>query len=162
MADSAYLLLFQTGKIRHLWCPGFGRACERIAASPKAFQAGIPDALFGVAGYAALLGLALAGGRERYRTRPALPLLMGGSAVVGVGLSALLTYVQKKEFDDFCVWCLISAALSASMVPLALPEFFRALRTVATCPRNDGGELNFPSFCVQDRSDCPSEAGTGT
>lgn len=128
LADSAYLLLFQTGKIRHLWCPGFGKACERIVSSPKAFQGGIPDALLGAAGYTALLGLALAGEKDRYRTRPMLPLLMGGSALAAFGLSALLTYVQKKEFDEFCVWCLLSAVLSTATVPLALPELLAALR----------------------------------
>ncbi|MBI4465743.1 MAG: hypothetical protein HY647_13650 [Acidobacteria bacterium] len=128
LADSAYLFLFQTGKIQHLWCPGFGKACERIVRSPKAFQGGIPDALLGAAGYGALMGLALAGGKDRYRTRPLLPLLMGGSALAALGLSALLTYVQKKEFDDFCVWCLLSAGLSTATVPLALPELLAALR----------------------------------
>ena len=127
LADSAYLFLFQTGRIKHLWCPGFGKACERIAGSPKAFQGGIPDALLGAAGYAALMGLALAGEKDRYRTRPMLPLLMGGGTLAALGLSALLTYVQKKEFDDFCVWCLISATLATLTVPLAVPEVRAAL-----------------------------------
>jgi len=127
LADSAYLLLFQTGRVKHLWCPGFGKACERIAGSRKAFQGGIPDALLGAAGYAALMGLALAGEKDRYRTRPLLPLLMGGGTLAALGLSALLTYVQKKEFDDFCVWCLISATLATLTVPLAVPEVRAAL-----------------------------------
>ncbi|MBI4458637.1 MAG: hypothetical protein HY648_01090 [Acidobacteria bacterium] len=133
--DSGYLYLYQTRKVKHLWCPGFGGACDRIAASPKAFQGKVPDSLLGAAGYAALLGLALAGERGRHRSRPILPLLMGAGALAGFGLSALLTYVQKKEFDDFCVWCLASAAISTVAVPLVLPETRAALRSLAARTR---------------------------
>lgn len=129
LLDSGYLFLYQTGKVKHLWCPGLGGACDRIASSPKAYQGRIPDSLLGAAGYAALLGLALAGNKERYRTRPLLPRLMGGGTLVAFGLSALLTYVQKKEFDDFCFWCLVSAAISTLTFPLAMPEFLAALQT---------------------------------
>ncbi|MBI1956520.1 MAG: hypothetical protein HYS38_09015 [Acidobacteria bacterium] len=132
LLDSGYLFLYQTGKVKHLWCPGFGHACDRIVASPKAYQGRIPDSLLGAAGYAALLGLALAGDKERYRTRPLLPRLMGGGTLAAFGLSALLTYVQKKEFDDFCFWCLVSAAISTLTVPLAMPEFLASLRTDST------------------------------
>ncbi|MBI4465725.1 MAG: hypothetical protein HY647_13555 [Acidobacteria bacterium] len=138
LLDSGYLFLYQTGKVRHLWCPGFGGACDRIAASPRAYQGRIPDSLLGAAGYAALLGLALAGDKERYRTRPLLPRLMGGGALAALGLSALLTYVQKKEFDDFCFWCLVSAAISTLTVPLAMPEF------LATFQRDSKSKINVP------------------
>ncbi|OFW44456.1 MAG: hypothetical protein A3J28_05400 [Acidobacteria bacterium RIFCSPLOWO2_12_FULL_60_22] len=146
VVDSGYLFLYQTGRLKHLWCPGFGKACERIAGSPRAYQGRVPDSLLGAAGYATLLALALAGGRERYRSRPALPLLMGGSTLAAFGLSVLLTYAQKAEFDDFCVWCLASAALSTLTVPLAMPEFLAALNAGAASTAAPGRDLLFPGF----------------
>ena len=128
LMNSAYLYLFQTGRIKHLWCPCFGNSCESIVSSPLAYQGKIPDSLLGAIGYSVLLGFALAGDEHRHGNQRILPILMGGCSFTALGLSALLVYVQKKEFDDYCLWCLASAAISSLTVPLALPEFLEALR----------------------------------
>lgn len=133
LLNSAYLLLYQTGRIKHLWCPGFGNSCDRIVSSPLAYQGKIPDSLFGAIGYSVLLGFALAGDEHRHRNQRILPILMGGCSFTALGLSAILTYVQNREFGNYCFWCLASAAISTLTVPLALPEFLEALHT----PKHD-------------------------
>ena len=122
VADSSYLLLFQTGAIRHMWCPFFGAGCERISGSRLASPKGVPDAIFGVIGYAALGALARRGPHDRYRGRPALPLLWSATAAGAVGVSVILTWMQWRHFKTFCFWCLTSAALTAAIFPLTLPE----------------------------------------
>lgn len=127
VADSSYLLLYQAGTIRHLWCPFFGRGCERISGSRLANPAGIPDALAGVLGYAVLGRLARLGAPGRARRQPVLPLSLCALAAGAVGVSAILTWVQWRRFRTFCFWCLTSAVLSAVIFPLTLPEARRAL-----------------------------------
>lgn len=127
-ADSFYLLLFQTGAIRHPWCPFFGSGCERISGSKRAQPIGIPDAIFGVVGYALLGALAAAGGARRYREQPVLPLALAGAGGGAAAISAVLTWLQWSEFENFCFWCLLSATISTAIFPLTLPEASLAWR----------------------------------
>ena len=118
--DSLYLLLFQTKKIDHLVCPIFGDGCEKVVGSPVAFQAGIPDAVFGLAGYsvAGLTAAALnrASG-EANRTLAGVSIV---GAVGALGLASYLTYAQPKKTGDWCFWCLLSAAISSALAIVTL------------------------------------------
>lgn len=120
IADSTYLLLFQTRKVESLVCPVFGGGCEAVSRSPMAYPAGIPDAIFGVIGYS-LAAL----------TAAAIPLAVGKAkkwlavaAMVGtVGaacLSGYLVYAQSTLVGNWCFWCLMSAMISMTMAPVAV------------------------------------------
>lgn len=85
-------------------CAGGGGGCERVQNSSYAELAGVPVALIGLAGYAAIMGsLALPG--EAGRLSGAL------LALVGFGFSAYLTYVELFEIEAICQWCVVSALL---------------------------------------------------
>jgi uncharacterized membrane protein len=96
--------------------------CATVQQSEYADLAGVPVALLGVAGYAAILLTLL---RDDERTRSATAFL----ALVGAGYSIWLTYVEVFTIDAICIWCVASAvcmvalaALSAARVLVAPPS----------------------------------------
>jgi uncharacterized membrane protein len=83
-----------------------GGGCETVAESKYSELAGINVAVIGIAGYAALLGAAsMPGDLGR----------LGGFvfALIGVGFSIYLTYLELFVIDAICQWCVISAVLMA-------------------------------------------------
>jgi uncharacterized membrane protein len=92
-------------------CAGGSGGCERVQNSDYAELAGVPVALLGVVGYAAILGsLALPGEAGRF----AGALL----ALAGFGFSAYLTYVELFEIDAVCQWCVASAVIMTALAAL--------------------------------------------
>jgi uncharacterized membrane protein len=102
-------------------CAGGGGGCEKVQSSDYAELAGVPVALLGLIGYAAILvSLALPGEAGRF----AGALL----AFVGFGFSAWLTYVELFEIDAICQWCVASAVIMTALAVVT------ALR-VASAPK---------------------------
>lgn len=100
------------------FCVGGGGGCEKVQSSRWAELAGIPVAVLGLGGYAALLGTL------------ALPEDLGRSAaafisLVGLGFSAWLTYVELAKIHAICQWCVASAII---MTLLAIVSVIRLLR----------------------------------
>jgi uncharacterized membrane protein len=120
MLDALYLLLYQTKKVESLVCPVFGGGCEQVASSPGSYPAGIPDAIFGVVGYAlaALTAAAIPHTTGRVKR------FLAAAAVIGTlgaaGLSVFLVYAQPTKTGAWCFWCLMSAAISITMAPVAI------------------------------------------
>jgi uncharacterized membrane protein len=99
-------------------CAGGGGGCERVQASSYADLAGVPVALLGLIGYAAIgASLAVPGELGRF----------GGAllALVGFGFSLYLTWVELVEIEAVCQWCVASAVV---MTALAVLTVARALR----------------------------------
>jgi uncharacterized membrane protein len=89
-------------------CAGGGGGCEKVQSSDYAELAGVPVALLGLIGYAAILAsLALPGEAGRF-TGALL-------AFVGFGFSAWLTYVELFEIDAICQWCVASAVIMTAL-----------------------------------------------
>ncbi|HOM73388.1 MAG TPA: vitamin K epoxide reductase family protein [Armatimonadota bacterium] len=126
--DSLYLLLFQTKKIDRIICPIFGEGCERVSRHPIAYPRGIPDAIFGVAGYTAAAAIALAIPRTTGNTQKTLAAAAAGGSVLAAGLSAFLTYAQPTKTGAWCFWCLVSAIISTTMAPIAISGSIEILR----------------------------------
>jgi uncharacterized membrane protein len=106
-------------------CAGGSGGCERVQNSDYAELAGVPVALLGVIGYAAILAsLALPGDPGRF----AGALL----AFAGFGFSAWLTYVELFEIDAICQWCVVSAVLMTALAVVT------SLRFVAPRPAESG------------------------
>ena len=84
--------------------------CTVVQSSRYASLAGVPVALLGLLGYAALL-VALAADR-----RDAAALV----ALTGAGFSGWLTYVEVAILDAICVWCVASAACMAILAVLSV------------------------------------------
>ena len=100
--------------------------CEKVQTSQWSKVAGVPVALLGLLGYAAILAATLARGETAL-------LAAAGATLVGAGFSAYLTYREAFTIHAICMWCVASAVL---MVALAVGTTVRMLRAEpADAPR---------------------------
>jgi uncharacterized membrane protein len=76
--------------------------CATVQKSSYAEVAGVPVALLGLLGYAAILGSLL---RDDELGRTVTALL----TLAGFAFSAWLTYVEIARIDAICIWCVGSA-----------------------------------------------------
>jgi uncharacterized membrane protein len=86
--------------------------CATVQQSEYAELAGVPVALLGVLGYAAILAT-LARDGEGARTATAF------LALAGAGFSGWLTYVEVFELEAICIWCVASAACMLALAVLS-------------------------------------------
>jgi uncharacterized membrane protein len=77
--------------------------CGVVNHSPFAEIAGVPVAVFGILGYAAIAAFALA-------RRWWIVLLLTTGAV---GFSIYLTYIEARILETYCIWCVTSAGIVA-------------------------------------------------
>jgi len=84
---------------------------------------GIPVALIGVAGYAALFLLS-----TQWRFRAETPTRLLGAALAGLAYALYLTYIEAYVLTTWCILCVISLALIAMITLLALVLKFRVAR----------------------------------
>lgn len=82
--------------------------CERVQSSEYAELLGIPVAVIGVAGYAAILASLWA--------RVELTALL---AYLAVAFSAYLTWAELFRIEAICQWCVASAIASLAIAVLA-------------------------------------------
>jgi len=115
LAIAAYLTYVHYAGIEPI-CAASG-GCERVQSSSYAELAGIPVALMGLFGYAAILTATLLPGE--------LPRFAASwLAVVGFCFSLYLTYLELFEIDAICQWCIASAVI---MAVLAVMTTLRAM-----------------------------------
>src|SRR4051812_5254775 len=104
---AAYLALYKAGIIGTLACGTGG--CETVQLSRWAIFLGIPVAMWGVAYYAVILTLAIAGIQERWQDSRRLSGMMLFLTGWGVFFSAWLTYLELFVINAICRWCVVSA-----------------------------------------------------
>jgi len=102
--------------------------CEVVQSSAYAKLAGIPVALLGLLGYAAILASLL---RDDETARTATALL----ALGGAGFSAWLTYVEVAKLDAICIWCVGSAICMVLLAGLSVARLLSAPAPRPTGPR---------------------------
>lgn len=85
-------------------CVAGGHGCETVARSSYSHLLGVNVAVFGIIGYALLLGCALLRGDGARMTGFLLSL-------VGFGYSFYLTYLELFKIEAICQWCVASAVL---------------------------------------------------
>ncbi len=83
--------------------------CDIVNRSAYSSILGIPVALIGMLGYAALAGLATV-----YRERPETPVMLFSGAAVGLAFALYLTYIEGHVLGVWCILCLTSLALIAT------------------------------------------------
>ena len=88
--------------------------CDIVNRSEYSSILGIPVALIGMFGYAALAGLATV-----YRERRETPAMLFSGAVVGLAFALYLTYIEGHVLGVWCILCLSSLALIATTTVLA-------------------------------------------
>jgi uncharacterized membrane protein len=82
--------------------------CERVQTSEYADLAGIPVAVLGIAGYAAIL--------VSLRMRADVTALL---SYLAVAFSAYLTWAELFKIDAICQWCVASAIITLVIAVLA-------------------------------------------
>jgi len=87
--------------------------CDLVNRSQYSEIFGIPVALVGMLGYAALAGLATA-----YRNRRETPALLFGGSAAGLAFALYLTYIEEHVLGVWCILCLSSLALIAATTVL--------------------------------------------
>lgn len=87
--------------------------CATVQQSAYADLAGVPVALLGVAGYAAILACLA---RDGEGARVAAAFL----SLAGLGFSAWLTYVEVALLEAICIWCVASAVCMAALAALSI------------------------------------------
>jgi uncharacterized membrane protein len=86
----------------------FGQSfnCDIVNRSEYSTVAGVPVALMGILGYAALMAFA-----TFYRAKAETPLILAAGSLAGLGFALYLTYVEKFILATWCILCLSSLAL---------------------------------------------------
>ena len=134
---SGYLALFQWGLIGSVWDPFFGDGSMNVLTSKSARDMDrllhVPDAAFGAWGYLSEAVFTLVGCTRRWQFRPWMVMLFGLD-VIPLGLvSAGLVMTQGFVIGSWCFLCLVTAAISLTLVVLAYDEVwasFKYLRRV--------------------------------
>ena len=84
--------------------------CDIVNRSEYSSILGIPVALIGMLGYAALAGLATV-----YRERRETPAMLFGAAAAGLAFALYLTYIDARVLGVWCILCLSSLGLIATI-----------------------------------------------
>ena len=115
---ATYLWLYKIGVIGELQCGTGG--CEVVQTSRYADLLGIPVAFYGVAGYAVLFVLGLAGLQPARAGDRRLAVLVAALATAGFAFTLYLTSLELLVLHAICRWCLASAAIMTAIWVLAL------------------------------------------
>lgn len=125
---------YQTGLIKRLpdVLPGKIFDAEKVDASNYAYKRmQTPDAMLMMITYSATAALAAAGGKDRARENPALPLAFAGKAAYDLATALRLAKEEWQENRKLCSWCQLATLASAATLALSLPEAARAARQLA-------------------------------
>lgn len=128
LAAGAVVGLYQMGVFRRipdLPHPLFDAA--RVDVSPYAYKRlATPDGLLMAASYALTAVLAGAGGRDRNRTSPAVPLALAAKTGFDAWLGVKLAREEWAENKALCGYCQAATLASLASFALALPGAWEA------------------------------------
>ena len=124
---ATYLWLYKIGVLGELRC-GTG-SCEFVQTSRYAELLGIPVAFYGVAGYATLLVLGLAGLHPGFAADRRVSPLLAALATIGFGFTLYLTAIELFVLHAICRWCVGSALIMTVIWVLSLADLRRRAST---------------------------------
>jgi len=125
--------LYQTGIVDHLPDPPGQELfdADRVDASNYAYSRfNSPDGPIMVLNYALTAWIAAAGGLDRARRNPLLPLAMGVKILIDGIVSAELAREEWSENKAFCEYCQVATVCSIASIVLAVPEVVTAVGTL--------------------------------
>ncbi len=125
LSIAMYLWLHTIGVIGDLRC-GTGD-CEYVQTSRYGTLLGVSVALYGVAGYAVILGVALAGLQPAYLGRRWPTRLLAALAIGGLLFTLYLTYIELFVLHAVCRWCVGSAVVITAITIVAVSAVRREL-----------------------------------
>lgn len=103
-------------------------SCETVQTSPWAVFLGVPVPAWGVAGYALMFGVSLAGLRPGLMLDRRIAGLLLGLAFVAFVFSGYLTALEAFVINAWCQWCVASAIAAALIFGFSLAEIPRLRR----------------------------------
>ena len=115
---SLYLTLYKLGYIGTLVC-AVG-SCEVVQTSKWASLLGYPVAAWGVAYYAAVLAVSLAGLSPSLVDDRRLSRLLVAMTGSGLLFTLWLKYLEFFVINAVCIWCVVSAVLVVALFVIAL------------------------------------------
>ena len=107
-----------------LWCPPPIDGCNIVANSPYARVANVPLGYFGFIYYLYMLGLAALLAYDPLSRGLRLGAVL--YAALGVCFSIYFMYIQVTFIRAFCIYCLVSAVLTAFLFFCAIRHFYRS------------------------------------
>ena len=122
-----YLWLHALGFGGAIKCGAAG-GCETVQTSQWAVFLGLPVAFYGVVGYCAVLGVALASLRPAALAERRWNVMLVALASVGLLFTIYLTYLELFVIHAICRWCVGSAAIITAIWVVSL----LSLRSPAT------------------------------
>jgi uncharacterized membrane protein len=97
--------------------------CDIVNRSEYSTVAGVPVALIGILGYAALLLFA-----TLYRGKAETPGILVLASSGGLGFALYLTYIEKFILGVWCILCLSSLAVILTITALSILLFVHCTR----------------------------------
>lgn len=137
---------YQMGMVKHLPDPPVGPFdTDRVDASSYGYKRlDTPDGLLMTATFAVTAILAGAGGADRARDNPALPIAMAGKTLYDSVTTIKLAREEWAENKALCAYCSLATVLTFAIAGLAMPEAFSAAQTFAgTSDADDGDGLEY-------------------
>lgn len=122
-----YLGLYELKLFPNVWEPFFGNGTNEVLNSSFSRSLPIPDGLLGAFGYLCDVILVSVGSETRWRSKPWSVILYSVLVIIMGLVSIFLLILQAFIVNAWCTLCLVSAALSLSMVWPVLMEFFATL-----------------------------------
>lgn len=108
---------------------------SRVDASDYAYRRfQTPDGLLMLASYAVTAILAGAGGKDRARRTPALPIALAAKTLYDSVVALRLAREEWADNEALCGYCQTATVASLASAVLALPEAARAIRHLAGRP----------------------------
>jgi uncharacterized membrane protein len=149
MGAMAPISLYQMGVIKHLPEPPLPRLnADSVDAAAEAYAIlATPDAALGLVSFAVTAWLAAAGGEDRAKKHPWIPLALAGKVAVDAANGGRLTIEQWTKHRAFCSWCLLAACASFATVPAVIPEARAALKRSGLQSRTRTGTLYSVGEC---------------
>ena len=121
---SSVSLYHHYGSFKTTYCDfGENFNCDIVNRSTYSTVLGVPDALIGILGYAALLALATV-----YRAKADAPAMLLIGSVAGLGFALYLTYIEAFVLATWCILCLSSLSIILLITVLSSWLTARALR----------------------------------
>ncbi len=128
---ASYMALYQWRLIDDVWDPVFGDQSKHVLDSDVSewmrswFR--IPDAALGALAYLGDLVFGLAGSTRRWQYRPWMVMLFGLDVIPLGIVSAVLVVMQGAVVGAWCYLCLLTAAISLSLVVIAYDEVWSCM-----------------------------------
>lgn len=125
---------YQTGVLKRLpdILPGRIWDAEKVDASDYAYKRmQTPDGPLMAITYGVTAALAAAGGKDRARQNPALPIAAAAKAGYDLWTALKLGREEWQDNKALCSWCQVATLVSAATLALTLPEAVRAGRQLA-------------------------------